>query len=297
MIAWTIVQIGVLIWAIRMLWKYYTASGGNKFGLPEPPGPYGLPVVGYIPFIGSKAHLTFVKLAQKYGDIFQVQLGSQKVVVLNSLDVIKEAHIKDASFAGRPSSASIEIFLKETTTNFSLRTGDARWKFLRKISIKALSMFASSRNSRLEAVVDEANEELHAELKALNGQPTDPQQNIFDGVASVSGTIMFGLDFSNKDSLLKPVVSLGQKLSTFLAVGSVLDSLPFGPWIMRHQVKDFSESIRPVVQIVDKHIKEHLVHCKEEDDVRDVADAVALAAKQTPADVKQQLGLTDDQIR
>uniref|UniRef100_A0A914VKG6 unspecific monooxygenase n=1 Tax=Plectus sambesii TaxID=2011161 RepID=A0A914VKG6_9BILA len=164
MIAWTIVQIAVLIWAIQMLWKYYKANGGNKFGLPEPPGPYGLPVVGYMPFIGSKAHLTFVKLAQKYGDIFQVQFGTQKVVVLNSFDVIKEALNKDASFAGRPSSAAAEIFVTETTSSFTMRTGDAQWKFLRKLAIKALSMFASSRNSRLEAVIDEASEELHAEL-------------------------------------------------------------------------------------------------------------------------------------
>ena len=49
--------------------------------------------------------------------------------------------------------------------------------------------------------------------------------------------------------------------------------------------------------LVDRHIAEHLVHCEEEDDVRDVADAVVLAAKQTPSDLKQQLGLTDDRIR
>uniref|UniRef100_A0A914VMB8 Uncharacterized protein n=1 Tax=Plectus sambesii TaxID=2011161 RepID=A0A914VMB8_9BILA len=93
------------------------------------------------------------------------------------------------------------------------------------------------------------------------------------------------------------MVSLNEIVSKFFAIGSVLDSLPFGPWIMRHQVKNFSEAMKPVVKIVDRHIKEHLVHCKEEDDVRDVADAIALAAIQTPADVKQQLGLTDDQIR
>uniref|UniRef100_A0A914UTH3 unspecific monooxygenase n=1 Tax=Plectus sambesii TaxID=2011161 RepID=A0A914UTH3_9BILA len=261
------------------------------------PGPYGLPVIGYLPFLGSEAHLTFAKLSQKYGDIFQVQFGTQKVVVLNSLDVIKEAHIKDASFAGRPSSASFETVLKSTTANLSFRTGDAQWKFLRKLSIKALSMFASSRNSRLEAVVDEANEEFHAELKAFNGRPTDPQLNIFKCAAGVIGTILFGLDFSSKDGILKPILLANQKFTSFFAAGSVLDSLPLGPLIMRHKVNDFVKSIKPVGDIVDKHVTEHMVHCEEEDDVRDVADAFALAAKQTPADVKQQLGLTDDIIR
>uniref|UniRef100_A0A914WW44 unspecific monooxygenase n=1 Tax=Plectus sambesii TaxID=2011161 RepID=A0A914WW44_9BILA len=297
MIAWTIVQLLVLVWAIRTLWKYFTASGGNKLGLPEPPGPYGLPVVGYMPFLGSKPHLVFAKLSQKYGDIFQVQLGTQKVVVLNSLDVIKEAYIKDASFAGRPNSASFQIFLKSSSSSFSFRTGNAQWKFLRKIAIKALGLFASSRSSRLEAVVGEANEELHAELEAANSEPFDPQRNIFDCVAGVIGTILFGLDFSSKDTLLKPILSLSQKFVKFFTAGSILDSLPLGPLIMHHKVKDFVESLKPVDALVDRHIAEHLVHCEEEDDVRDVADAVVLAAKQTPNDLKQQLGLTDDRIR
>uniref|UniRef100_A0A914X050 unspecific monooxygenase n=1 Tax=Plectus sambesii TaxID=2011161 RepID=A0A914X050_9BILA len=297
MIAWTIVQLLVLVWAIRTLWKYFTASGGNKLGLPEPPGPYGLPVVGYMPFLGSEPHLAFAKLSQKYGDIFQVQLGTQKVVVLNSLDVIKEAYIKDASFAGRPNSASIQIFLKASLSSFSFRSGNAQCKLLRKIAIKALGMFSSSRNSRLEAVVGEATEELHAELEALSGQSFDPQQNIFDCVAGVIGTILFGLDFSNKDALLKPVLSINQKFANFFATGTVLDSLPLGPLIMRHKVKEFVEGIKPFNELIDKHVTEHMVHCEEEDDVRDVADAVALAAKQTPTDLKQQLQLTDDRIR
>ncbi len=49
--------------------------------------------------------------------------------------------------------------------------------------------------------------------------------------------------------------------------------------------------------MVEKHIKEHPVTCEEEDDIRDGADAISLAVKQTPEDVKRQLGLTDDDIR
>ena len=92
MIAWTLVQLIALIWVVKVLWKRFLS--GNKSGLPEPPGPYGLPVLGYLPFLGTNPHLTFVKLAQKYGDVFQVQMGVNKAVVLNSLDVIKEACAK-----------------------------------------------------------------------------------------------------------------------------------------------------------------------------------------------------------
>uniref|UniRef100_A0A914VWT8 unspecific monooxygenase n=1 Tax=Plectus sambesii TaxID=2011161 RepID=A0A914VWT8_9BILA len=278
-----------------MLWTHFT-SGKNKFSRREPPGPFGLPVLGYMPFLGSEAHVTFIKLARTYGNIFQVQLGLQKVVVLSSIDIIKEAFGKDV-FAGRPHSASFQIFLNNSSSSFSFRTGNAQWKFLRKVAMKALGMFASSRNSRLEAVVDEAADELFAELAAFEGHPSNPQRSIFDCAASVIGRIVFGLDFSSKDGALKSILSMNQKFANFFAVGSVLDSLPFGSWIMGSSVRDFVESIKPVEEFMKKHIIEHVKYCEEENDVRDVADAIALVAQQTPADLKGQLGLTDDRIR
>ncbi|CAN7995742.1 unnamed protein product, partial [Ixodes hexagonus] len=55
-----------------------------------PPGPRGIPVLGYLPFLGSSLQVTFKKLADTYGPIVRVRLGSKDVVVLNDLDTIKE---------------------------------------------------------------------------------------------------------------------------------------------------------------------------------------------------------------
>ena len=35
-----------------------------------PRGPIGLPFVGYSPFLGEKPYKTFVKLGEKYGNVF-----------------------------------------------------------------------------------------------------------------------------------------------------------------------------------------------------------------------------------
>ena len=35
-----------------------------------PLGPFGLPFVGYLPFMGNDAHRTIAKLGQKYGNVF-----------------------------------------------------------------------------------------------------------------------------------------------------------------------------------------------------------------------------------
>lgn len=35
-----------------------------------PPGPYGLPLVGYIPFLSDNAHRELYDLSEKYGKVF-----------------------------------------------------------------------------------------------------------------------------------------------------------------------------------------------------------------------------------
>jgi len=59
-----------------------------------PPGPLGLPIVGYLPFLGIRPHETFIKLGKKYGPIFSLQLGNSLAIVLNDYESIKEAFIK-----------------------------------------------------------------------------------------------------------------------------------------------------------------------------------------------------------
>lgn len=59
--------------------------GKNKSSIkankPYPPGPRGIPIFGYLPFLSYDAHLDFLRLRDKYGSIFSIKLGSSNVVV------------------------------------------------------------------------------------------------------------------------------------------------------------------------------------------------------------------------
>lgn len=66
-----------------------------------PPGPWGLPIVGYLPFFDRKSpHLTLTKLAREYGPIYSIKMGSIPAVVLSDAKLIREALSKE-SFSGR----------------------------------------------------------------------------------------------------------------------------------------------------------------------------------------------------
>ena len=55
-----------------------------------PPGPRGLPFVGYLPFLSKTMERDICKLSQKHGPIISLRLGPTDVVILNDFDSIQK---------------------------------------------------------------------------------------------------------------------------------------------------------------------------------------------------------------
>lgn len=66
-----------------------------------PPGPWGVPIFGYLPFMKGDMHLQYSELAQKYGSIFSLSMGDQLVVVLSDYRIIRDTFRRE-EFTGRP---------------------------------------------------------------------------------------------------------------------------------------------------------------------------------------------------
>ena len=67
-----------------------------------PPGPRGLPVVGYLPWLDpAHPYRTLTALAERWGPVFTVRMGSLDCVVLADNNIIKELFSLDA-VTGRP---------------------------------------------------------------------------------------------------------------------------------------------------------------------------------------------------
>lgn len=75
-----------LVGVLAAVYIYLSKSKRTNF----PPGPTGVPLLGYAPFIGSNTTKTFMRIGKKYGPIYSLKMGEQDWVVLNSYDVIHE---------------------------------------------------------------------------------------------------------------------------------------------------------------------------------------------------------------
>ncbi|CAG7732268.1 unnamed protein product, partial [Allacma fusca] len=64
----------IIVFVVVLIYFCYGTSKGSKIRK-LPPGPIGLPLVGYLPFMGKIPSLTITNLAKKYGNIFSVYLG------------------------------------------------------------------------------------------------------------------------------------------------------------------------------------------------------------------------------
>lgn len=155
------------------------------------PGPIGLPIVGFFPFLGPKPHEKFAKLGEKYGEIYQLWLGNRRVVVLNSYELLKDA-LNRSEFAHRPKLIQFDIINSVGRGSFGFMPYTPRVQYLRKASMRALSNFVISKDNKLEQYSNEAFQEFAQVLDANDQKPINPRQDLLKAVATVIGSLSFG---------------------------------------------------------------------------------------------------------
>ncbi|XP_055337264.1 cytochrome P450 2J4-like [Paramacrobiotus metropolitanus] len=250
-----IIAAGLLAYLLRKwfycIWARYVVKS-------IPGGPFPLPIVGNILEIDGKAPFeSMEKWAHQYGKLFTMMMGSEVVLAIADLDLLKKA-FKDDRFSGRPENFFFDIWRSMGyPLGFAGLDGDV-WKEHRRFSIHALKDFGFGKSAAEEQIQKEAGELLKTLLDS-GGQPMDNHIPFSTATSNVTAIMMFGTSFSSQDSRFNYFIEAESQNFKDFANMSVLDMIPWAVHIppFRSWVKNLRKRIEKQLELLHELISEH----------------------------------------
>lgn len=277
----------------------------NKINKIAPPGPPALPFVGLSPFLGKHLHLELHKLAKKYGNVYQLHVDGRNLLVLNGLDAIKEALVKQQdSFNAR---ADFDVYKKPPQCFFmELKSGEY-WKKHRTIFGQVMHTFFKDKSDILESWALEEAADLADVFINFGDRAFDP--NLYTPLATLSfmQRLMFNkkgsLDNSQEDTdfvaLAHDLRKVADGVLTFTNLVEIVPVIwrPIFALFNQKLLRGFFKGLVSMDRYLAKNIGQHQ-ESFEPENLRDITDAFLKASsEQTESDRKNfRLG-PDDLIK
>ncbi|KAG2008746.1 cytochrome P450 [Coprinopsis cinerea AmutBmut pab1-1] len=208
LLAATVVALGFLL-ALKAL-SMKTAFAQRSKGLPLPPGPKGLPILGNLLQIPKvKPWKVYAEWKKQYGDMIYLEALGQRMLVLNSLEDIEALLVKrSTNYSDRPYSATSDLMRQNWV--FSMMTYGNEWRERRK----AFHQFFHSNARSIQPVVEE---EVRDFLKRVC---VDRGVGVWEDLRSAFGLILLRVTYgsypkqpnSEGQDLLTDLLSIAQTL-------------------------------------------------------------------------------------
>ncbi|XP_043499324.1 cytochrome P450 306a1 [Polistes fuscatus] len=237
---------------------YYTNRKKHRL----PPGPLGLPIVGYLPWLNPKApHQTLTQLTRKYGPICGLKMGSVYTVLLSDPRLIRQVLAK-GTFSGRA-----PLYLTHgIMRGYGLICAEGElWKDQRKFvagCLKNLGMvkFGLKRDKmegRILAVVNEC-------ISKLKDRSTedgfDPNETLHHCVGNLMNDLVFGKTYDEDDRVWTWLRKLQEEGVKHIGVAGPLNFLPFLRFLPQYG--------KTMYNLIDGKVQTHQIYQKIIDEHR-----------------------------
>ncbi|XP_033744220.1 cytochrome P450 2J6-like [Pecten maximus] len=239
---------------------------------PLPPGPTGYPIVGSMPMMRKGNVLeTFQRVRVKYGDVYSVQLGSTFTVVINGVDALNEAFVKNADqFSDRPDNFAVPHTLRGKGIGAS--SGE-HWKQTRTFSLMTLRGFGFGRKILETKVKEEVTAYLDV-IEEQKGRPYDAKALTRIAVSNIICSIAFGNRYDYNDEKFKHLTAL---LNENFRLNSVAGAIRQLPWLRFlpgdvFSIKKFQRNGDQIKEFANDQIADHR-ESLDENNPRDFIDA------------------------
>nr|AUX14894.1 cytochrome p450 CYP2K48 [Kryptolebias marmoratus] len=191
----------------------------SKESRKEPPGPTPLPLLGNLLQLDlKKPHETLIEFSKKYGSVFTVHFGPQKVVVLAGYRTVKEALVNhDEAFGVR---GPLQIVDELNQGHGVLWTNGNTWREMRRFSLTNLKDFGMGRKACEDKIIEEC-QHLVEVLKNFKGEAFDTNQSLNYAVSNIIASMIYGSRFEYEDLEFTSMVDRINRSGTLLGSPSV----------------------------------------------------------------------------
>uniref|UniRef100_A0A8C7Z4I8 Cytochrome P450 1A n=2 Tax=Oryzias sinensis TaxID=183150 RepID=A0A8C7Z4I8_9TELE len=275
----------VLLTSVTLLLAFHLWLWVRRRPTPRLPGPFAWPLIGNAAQLGNAPHLYFMRMVKKYGTVFQIQLGSRAVVVLNG-DSIRQALVKQGpDFAGRPDFTSFRFIANGDSLAFN--TVSDWWKTHRRVAHSTVRMFSTgnpqTKKTFEQHVLSEFKELLGLFLaKTREVQFFQPMTYLVVSTANVMSAVCFGKRYSYDDEEFRQVVGRNEQFTQTVGAGSIVDVMPwlqYFPNPIKTVFDNFKKLNREFSDFIHDKVVEHR-KTMESCTMRDMTDAFIVALDQ-----------------
>lgn len=228
-----------------------------------PPGPTEWPLVGSLLSVGFQyRHRTFARLANKYGPVMHLRLGTAEVIVVSNPEIAMEVlKTKDAEWSSRPpSSAGKYIGFDFHSLDFA--PNGPHWRHLRKIC--ATHLFSPA---RIKAQTYIRRQEFLAMVDSIFSASKRGEiinlRSVCDSVSlNIISRMLFGNKYSESDHpIAKEMHSFMEDVKeAMVLIGALIvsDLVPMLDWLdlqgYDRRIKSLSKKLERVYRlIIDDH--------------------------------------------
>eukprot|EP01018_Ginkgo_biloba_P005217 Gb_05139 [translate_table: standard] len=245
-----------------------------------PPGPSPWPIVGNLHMLGRSPHRNLQALANKYGPVMYLHLGSIPTVVVSSPEMAKEfLKTHDAIFASRPTTFLAGRYLSYDFKDVALAPYGPYWRHMKKLctlellSPKRIDSFRSVREEEVSLLLHSLWQESANGTKSVN-----LTKKLTSLTSSIMCRMIFGGKYSDDDMTGKNFREIIQEVNQSSSVFFVGDFVPSLHWL---DFQGVGRRVKNVIKIfdafTDKVIDEHVEGMKlnkQKDGRKDFVDVL-----------------------
>ncbi|TKS88003.1 Cytochrome P450 2F2 [Collichthys lucidus] len=190
-----------------------------------PPGPPPLPILGNLLNLSLDNPMRdFERLRKRYGNVYSLFIGPKAAVVINGVQVMKEAMItKAADFAGRPQDIFVKHHMPISTSLIGIVLADysATWKEHRRFALMTFRNFGLGKQSMEQRILGEIQYTMETLEKSI-GTTFSPRVMFHNAASNIICQVLFGKRYEYDDNFIRVVVQCFKENS----------KIANGPWAM-----------------------------------------------------------------